>query len=138
MSSVIKISCSLTFLALAYFGSLQDHNFLRPPFSPPFPVSKLSLFLSLAVFRRSSLLTGEESNEYYYEKAWPSINRSILSTVCKGSCLARVLKRKPRSMSRISSLLQSSAPSTFQLTQAECPTFNSLRLTLLILEACLC
>ncbi len=52
----------------------------------PSPVSKLPLFLSLHVCRYSSLLTGETgggggcgADSYDRNKAWPSINRSILS-----------------------------------------------------------
>jgi hypothetical protein len=55
-----------------------------PP--PPSTVSKLSLFLSLPVFRRSSSLTaelggwgGRGAKFYVGEKAWPSIKGSILS-----------------------------------------------------------
>jgi hypothetical protein len=58
---------------------------LVPP--TPFPVSKLSLFLSLPVCLLSSFLTGEgskgvgeEPNGTMREKARPSINRSILCT----------------------------------------------------------
>jgi hypothetical protein len=59
-----------------------------PRYPPPSPVSKLSLFLSLPVFRQSSLLTrerewgegGGQRTESYDggERAWPSINHSIL------------------------------------------------------------
>ncbi len=62
------------FLSFVYFGS--------PPSSPG---CKLSLFLSLPVCRRSSLLTEEVweglwegAKSYDEEKAWSSINRSIL------------------------------------------------------------
>ena len=53
--------------------------------SPLSPVSKLSLFLSLPVCSRSSLLTGEGergqggAKSYRGEEAWSSINHSILS-----------------------------------------------------------
>ena len=49
----------------------------RPP-SFPSPVSKLSLFLSLHVCRRSSLPNGG-AKSYDSERAWSSINHSILS-----------------------------------------------------------
>jgi hypothetical protein len=57
------------------------------PLPPPSLVSKLSLFLSLPVYRRSSLLAakrgsegaGVEPNYTTARKAWTSINRSILS-----------------------------------------------------------
>ncbi len=50
------------------------------------PVSKLSLFLRLPVSHRSSLLTGEGGgggwgDKYDREKAWPSINHSILFAI---------------------------------------------------------
>ncbi len=51
----------------------------------PSPVSKLSIFLSLPVCRRLSLLTGEGgrgvcgAKSYGREKAWSSISHSILS-----------------------------------------------------------
>jgi hypothetical protein len=55
---------------------------------PPSPPSKLPLFLSLPECRRSSLLTGEVgevvrrgAKSYDREKAWPSINHSILSAL---------------------------------------------------------
>ncbi len=61
---------------------------LAPPHPLPPQVSKLSLFLSLYVCRRSSLLTGrggrdrEEPNQANDgKKAWFYINRSILSEV---------------------------------------------------------
>ncbi len=56
---------------------------LHPP--PHSPVSIVSLFLSLPVCRRSSLLTGEGGGggggavTHHREKAWPTINHSILS-----------------------------------------------------------
>ncbi len=68
-----------SFLAFVRFGSSPTS------FPPTSPVSKLSLFLSLIVCRRSSLLTGEGgrggrgAKSYEHEKAWPSINHSILS-----------------------------------------------------------
>ncbi len=50
---------------------------------PPSPVSDLTLFLSITVCCRSSLLTGERGGDgaklYDSEEAWPSINHSILS-----------------------------------------------------------
>jgi hypothetical protein len=49
---------------------------------PPSPVIKLSLFLSLPLCRRPSLLTGEGGSgarSYDRKKAWASINRLILS-----------------------------------------------------------
>ncbi len=50
---------------------------------PPSPVSKLSLFLSLPVCRRSSLLTREGERGGRGAKSYdrPSINRSVLSAV---------------------------------------------------------
>ncbi len=53
--------------------------------SPPSSVSKLSLFLSLPVCRRSSLLTGEGWEEgegaklHAGKKAWPFIIHKLLS-----------------------------------------------------------
>ncbi len=65
------------FLAVVWFG------FSSNPPPPPPPVSKLSLYLSLPLCRRSSLLTGgggRGAKSYDDgEKAWPSINHSILS-----------------------------------------------------------
>ncbi len=66
------------FLAVVWFGS-----------SPtlPHPVSKLSLFLSHPVCRLSNLLTGEGGGGgegarlYVGEKAWSSINHSIISVL---------------------------------------------------------
>ncbi len=49
------------FLAVVWFDSLS------PPFPPPFPVSKLSPFLSLPDVR------GGGAKSYHYEKAWSSI-----------------------------------------------------------------
>jgi hypothetical protein len=48
---------------------------------PPSLVSMLSLILNLPVYRRSSLLThdGEGGGWEAREKAWSSINHSILS-----------------------------------------------------------
>ncbi len=69
------------FLAVVWFGSSPS------PFSP-FPVSNLSLFLSLPVCHRSSLLTGNGgkgwglgrgAKSYDRNTAWPSINHAILS-----------------------------------------------------------
>ncbi len=57
--------------------------FASTPALSPFPVSKSSLFLSVPVCRRSSLLTGrgvgEGAGVEPNYKAWLSINRSILS-----------------------------------------------------------
>jgi hypothetical protein len=54
----------------------------RPPLFPPSPVSNLSLFLSLPLCRRSSLLTGGRGAESFdREKSWLSISNSILSVV---------------------------------------------------------
>ncbi len=57
-----------------------------PIFLPPFPVRKLSLFLSLPVCHRWSLLSEEAggggeggAKSYDREKAWSSINHPILS-----------------------------------------------------------
>ncbi len=56
-------------------------------FPPTSPVSKLSLFRSLLVCRRSSLLTGEGgrggrwAKSYHCKKAWSSVNNSILSAL---------------------------------------------------------
>jgi hypothetical protein len=64
------------FLAVVY------NSAPHPPLSP---LSSPSLFLSLPVCRRSSLLTewggrgGRGAKSYDLEKAWPSINHSILS-----------------------------------------------------------
>jgi hypothetical protein len=59
---------------------------LAPSPSHPSPVKKLSVFPSLIVFRRSSLLTGEGcrgglggARSYVSEKAWFSINCSMFS-----------------------------------------------------------
>jgi hypothetical protein len=52
---------------------------------PLSPVSKLSLFLSLQMFRRPSLLTGEGrrgAKSYDHYKALPSTNHSIFSVDC--------------------------------------------------------
>ncbi len=62
-----------------FFGD-RVIRLLAHPF-PPTPVSKLPLFLSLPVNRRSSLLTGgggggggdDDSKLYDNEKAWPFI-----------------------------------------------------------------
>jgi hypothetical protein len=58
-------------------GFLEMIRLLRLPL-PPSPVSKLSLFLSLPVCCRSSLLTGEGggrgAESYDRKKAWSSIN----------------------------------------------------------------
>ncbi len=68
------------FLAVKWVGSTPT-----PTPLPPSPVSKLSLFLSLPVCRHPAFLTGEgegmdeEPNYRTGEKAWPSINHSILS-----------------------------------------------------------
>ncbi len=65
------------FLIVVWFSSV--------PTLPPPPVSKLFLFFSLPVCRRSSLLTGgggRGDKVYYGEKAWSSINHLILSDPC--------------------------------------------------------
>ncbi len=59
---------------------------------PPSPVSKLSLFLSLPVCCRSSLLRGGGARSQIIppRKAWPSINHSLLPDMhCRpaSSCL---------------------------------------------------
>jgi hypothetical protein len=62
----------LSFLAVGWFGSTPA----------PSPVSKSSLFLSLPVCRRSSLLRGgggRGAESYDRKKAWASINCSNLS-----------------------------------------------------------
>ncbi len=62
------------------FGSFAHH---LP--HPPSPDCNLSLFLNLPVCRRSKLLTGggggggRGAKPYNHEKAWPSINHSVLS-----------------------------------------------------------
>jgi hypothetical protein len=53
---------------------LYDCLLLHP--LPPSPVRKLSLFLSLPVCRRVSLVMGEGGRG---EKAWSSVNNSVLS-----------------------------------------------------------
>jgi hypothetical protein len=64
-----------------------SYDLAPPPTPPPFPASKMSLFLSLPVSRRSSLLMveggggGGGAKSYIGEKAWPSINHSILFDV---------------------------------------------------------
>ncbi len=61
-------------------GFLSVVSFGSSPTPSPFSVSKLSLFLNLPVCRRSSLLTGGGGTiSYDGEKAWSSINHSILS-----------------------------------------------------------
>jgi hypothetical protein len=55
-----------------------------PPPLPPSSVSKLFLFLSLPVCRRSSLLTGE--GEGVLDKAWSSINYSNLFGFAARTC----------------------------------------------------
>jgi hypothetical protein len=52
----------------------------------PSPVSKLSLFLSLPVCRQSSLLREGGRGWARGEKAWPSINHSMLSDVTSNHC----------------------------------------------------
>ncbi len=58
---------------------------LLPHHLTPYPISKLSLFLSLPVSRRSSYLTGEGgrggggAKSHDDEKAWSSINHSIFT-----------------------------------------------------------
>ncbi len=68
-----------------YRGRTICDLFLAHPL-PPSPVSKLPLFLSLPVCRRSSLLTGEKVGgggrgveSYDRKKAWPSVIHSLLS-----------------------------------------------------------
>jgi hypothetical protein len=60
--------------------------------SPPSPIGKWSLFLSVPVCRRSSFLPGEGgggkgegrgAKSYDRKKAWPSVNHSILSVDSK-------------------------------------------------------
>ncbi len=74
--------------------SIEDRAFLRSYDSaprPPSPIGKLSLFLSVPVCRRSSLLTGEEvgrevgrgAKSCDRKKAWPSVNHWILSVDSK-------------------------------------------------------
>ncbi len=77
-----KIYRGTGFLSVVWYGS-------SPAPSPSFLVSKLSLFLSLLVCRQTSLPTGEGGGEWGWrrshitvydgEKAWSSINHSILS-----------------------------------------------------------
>ncbi len=50
-----------------------------PPPPPPSPVNKLSLFRGLPVCRRSSLSGSGGRGLWRGEKAWSSINHSILS-----------------------------------------------------------
>jgi hypothetical protein len=64
------------FLAVLWFGS--------SPIPSPSLVSNLSFFLTIPVCRRSSILTGKVvggAESYDREKAWPSINHSILSAL---------------------------------------------------------
>ncbi len=74
------------FLSVVWFGSFPT----TPP-PPPRTVSKLSLFIT--VCRRSSLLKGEEgggvggAKSYEGEKAWFSINHSILSDFSLNRCV---------------------------------------------------
>ncbi len=71
---------------------IENQAFLRsydsaprpPPLPSPSLVSKLSLFLSLSVCRRSGEVGsgrggGLEAKAYDREKTWPSINHSIVS-----------------------------------------------------------
>ncbi len=74
-------------------------NWLLTHTLPPSTVSKLSLFLSLPVCRRSSLLTGEGgggdeggAKSYDGEKAWSSVNPSILSGWPSSSGVSRSKK----------------------------------------------
>ncbi len=69
----------------------------QPP--PPSPVTNLSLFISLPVCRRSSLLTGEAgrggglgAKAYDRKKAWTSIKHSTRS---EGTCLPSPLLYAP-------------------------------------------
>jgi hypothetical protein len=62
---------------------MPSNDFAPRPPHPPSLVSKLSLFLRLPVFRRSSLRKGEGggggAKSYDGEKVWASINHSVLS-----------------------------------------------------------
>ncbi len=77
---VLKIYRGLCFLAVVWFGSTLTS------FSPS-PVRKLPLFLSFPVYRRSSLLTGEEGRRGW---AWSQIKQpqenlalcNIVNTLC--------------------------------------------------------
>ncbi len=67
-------------------ASSPSYDDLAPPPSlPPSSIGKLSLFLTLPVCRRSSLLTGEGGGGgggaklYDGEEAWYPINHSLLS-----------------------------------------------------------
>jgi hypothetical protein len=71
---------------------------LHPHPLPHSPVRKLSLYLSLPVSHRSSLLTGEEgegggggAKSYDGEKVWSSVNHSMLSGIqyplAMGACI---------------------------------------------------
>jgi hypothetical protein len=65
----------------------RRYDLAPPPPPPPLSVSKFSLFFSLPICPLSSLLTGEGGLKgvgggaisYDGEKAWSSINHSILS-----------------------------------------------------------
>ncbi len=69
-----RIYRGLHFLTSVWFGSMPDHS----PTPPPSPVSKLSLFHSLPVCRRFSLLPGKGgghgAESFDHKKAWASIN----------------------------------------------------------------
>jgi hypothetical protein len=68
---------------------LQSSDSAPCPPPSPLSVSKLSLFLSLPVCRQSRLLTGEGGRGAQFfdrEKAWPSINHSVLSDVTISHC----------------------------------------------------
>ncbi len=93
----------LGFLAVVWKGS--SHL----PSSPPPPVSKLYLFFSLTVFLSPVELTdgrgGEGRSE---EKAWPSINPSILSvlnTISVGNGGAEFIRYKCRCLGWFSAVL---------------------------------
>jgi hypothetical protein len=71
--------------AFLWSYDLAPHHPTTPPPSPTF-LSASRLFLCFPVCRRSSLLTGgvggrggRGAKSYAREKAWPSVNHSILS-----------------------------------------------------------
>jgi hypothetical protein len=55
------------------------YDLAPPPPPPPSPIRELSLFLNLPVCRRVNLTDGGEAKLNDREKAWSSINHSILS-----------------------------------------------------------
>ncbi len=75
------------FLAVVWFGS-------SPAPLPPFPVSKLSLFLSLPVCRRSSLLTGGGGKVWASEEPNHSTARSLALYKSFNTLCCRWLKNK--------------------------------------------